>query len=141
MGRVRRLQCTEVFGVTKQDAEPSTPSDVDLAEIKVPSQYREQIVKLVSDNDDLIAKMDSQLSHTGTVTMKIDVNSHPPIRHRPYRVPLNKRQVVDAAIEEMLEAGIIERSKSSWAFPLVVVKKKDGTERMCVDFRSLNKIY
>lgn len=40
----------------------------------------------------------------------------------------------------MLAAKIITRSQSPWSFPLVVVGKKDGTQRMCVDFRSLNKI-
>ena len=40
----------------------------------------------------------------------------------------------------MLKANVIKRSKSPWSFPLVVVQKKDGTSRMCVDFRKLNKI-
>ena len=57
-----------------------------------------------------------------------------------YRVPLNKREIIDKAVKEMLDAKIIERSQSPWSFPLVVVKKKDGSDRMCVDFRTLNKI-
>ena len=43
-------------------------------------------------------------------------------------------------IESMLKANVIRRSKSPWSFPLVVVQKRDGTSRMCVDFRKLNKI-
>uniref|UniRef100_K1RDD8 Transposon Ty3-I Gag-Pol polyprotein n=1 Tax=Magallana gigas TaxID=29159 RepID=K1RDD8_MAGGI len=72
--------------------------------------------------------------------MKIETGDHQPIKNRPYRVPLNKRQIIDKAILEMMDAKIIERSQSPWSFPLVVVKKKDGSDRMCVDFRSLNKI-
>lgn len=52
---------------------------------------------------------------------------------------MNKRQTIDTAIDEMLAAKIITRSQSPWSFPLVVVGKKYGTQRMCVDFRSLNK--
>lgn len=47
---------------------------------------------------------------------------------------------MEQAIQEMLEAGIIERSQSPWRFPIVIAGKKDGGYRFCVDFRVLNKI-
>ena len=72
--------------------------------------------------------------------MKIDTGNHPPIKIRSYRTPLKKRRVVDRAIDDMLGANIIRRSKSPWSFPIVVVDKKDGTKRFCVDFRQLNKV-
>ena len=68
--------------------------------------------------------------------MKIDCQGHRALKNRAYRTPLNKRKIID----KMLEAKVIERSQSPWSFPLVVVKKKDGSDRMCVDFRTLNKI-
>lgn len=48
--------------------------------------------------------------------------------------------VVDQAIDDMLEANTIRRSKSPWSFPIVVVDKKDGIKPFCVDFREFNKV-
>lgn len=59
---------------------------------------------------------------------------------KPYRTLLNKRQIVDKAIDDMFDAKIIRRSNSPWSFPIVVVDKKDGSKRFCVDFRQLNKV-
>ena len=48
--------------------------------------------------------------------------------------------MIEEAVDEMLEAKIISRSRSDWSFPVVIVDKKDGTKRFCVDFRKLNNI-
>ena len=72
--------------------------------------------------------------------MCIDTGNHEPIKKQPYRTPLKQRKIVETAIEEMLEAGVIERSRSPWGFPIVLVEKRDGSKRFCVDFRALNKI-
>ena len=92
------------------------------------------------ENKDLFAQTDAELGHTDTVRMKLDTGEHPPLKIKQYKTPLNKRAVIDNAVDEMLEAGIIRRSRSPLSFPEVVVDKKDGSKRFCVDFRQLNKI-
>ena len=54
-------------------------------------------------------------------------------------MPLAKRREAQQAIEEMQNAGVIEPSLSPWASPIVLVRKKDGTTRFCVDYRKLNQ--
>lgn len=140
-GRLIEDAHLEIFSVTQETESTTTDSfEKELKEVKIPSELRSKVHKILHKNKKLFAKKDTELGHTKTVTMKLDTGDHPPIKLRPYRAPLNKRKIIDNALEEMLEAKVIERSKSSWSFPLVVVKKKDGSDRMCVDFRFLNKI-
>ena len=63
-----------------------------------------------------------------------------PIRLPPYILPRAYRDIVRTELEEMENDGIIRRSSSEWAFLIVLVKKKDNTLRMCVDYRRLNAI-
>lgn len=61
-----------------------------------------------------------------------------PRRLPPYRVPIALREEVDRQVKELLELGLIEPSDSDWSHPIVCVSKKDGTVRLCVDYRLLN---
>lgn len=62
-----------------------------------------------------------------------------PFNMRPYRYSIIQKYVVDKLVEEMLNQGIIQRSNSPYASPIVLVKKKDGSWRLCVDYRRLDK--
>ena len=95
---------------------------------------------LLKRNVDLFAQNDSDFSHTDTVKMKNNTGDHLPIKLRPYNTPLANCKVIDNAVDEMLDAKIIERSKSPWSFLRIIVDKKDGSKRFCVDFRALNKV-
>lgn len=111
-----------------------------MTELNVPPEHRPRIERLVDQNSDLFASTDADLGHTSATQMKIDTGNHPPIKMKPYRTPLNKRKIEDKAIDDMLDSNVIRRSKSPWSFPIVVVDKKDGLKRFCVDFRQLKKI-
>jgi hypothetical protein len=61
-----------------------------------------------------------------------------PKRLKPYRVPITLQKEVDRQVKELLDMGLIEPSDSEWAHPVVCVAKKNGSVRLCIDFRLLN---
>ena len=62
-----------------------------------------------------------------------------PIKQQPRRIPLHQLDVVEEMIQDMERQNIIRPSDSPWASPVVIVAKKDGTCRFCVDYRKLNE--
>ena len=63
-----------------------------------------------------------------------------PIAKRPCRMGVNELEELKKQIKELQEKGFIHPSSSPWGAPVIFVDKKDGTQRMCVDYRSLNEV-
>lgn len=74
------------------------------------------------------------------IEMTIKLTENKVISYKPYRMSYYEREVVRKIVAELLSAGIIEESQSPYASPVLLVKKKEGGYRMCVDYRALNKI-
>ena len=70
----------------------------------------------------------------------IDLTNNRPIRCKPYPLPYDKRGWIREEIKNMMDTGIVRESSLLYAFPRVVVKKKDGSNRMCIDYRKLNLV-
>ena len=90
--------------------------------------------------DDILAISHTDLPADTIVKHHIDTGNCLPIRQRAYRLPPAYEKWVQEEIDQLLEAGIIAKSHSPWASPIVMVPKKDGKPRMCIDYRKLNKV-
>ncbi|XP_041356959.1 uncharacterized protein LOC121374100 [Gigantopelta aegis] len=97
----------------------------------------QEVRKLLYEYSDVLS--DSP-GYTSLASHDIRLLSDTPVRVKPYPLPFAMRDVVDDEVRSMLQMDIIEYSDSPYSSPIVIVKKKDGTNRFCIDFRRLNKI-
>lgn len=71
--------------------------------------------------------------------MEIHLHDSTPVVYRPYRLSYSERAVVRDLVKELEESGIVRESSSEYATPILLVRKKTGDYRLCIDFRALNK--
>lgn len=132
---VRQVNVQEVPGETK-----SWPVAVQLDESQFTVEQRQQITQLLQKHQNVFSKHDEDYGFTDKVLHVIPTGDAAPIRDRYSRIPPKLYQEVRELLGNMLDSGIIGESSSPWAAPVVLVRKKDGTLRFCVDYRKLNGV-
>lgn len=108
--------------------------DLDNIEVK-------KLKEFLCSYQEVFSKSPSDICHTELVNHKINTGNAKPIKLKPYRLPLAKREVAEKEIQDMASRGIMEPSSSACCSPVVMVtKKKDQSIRFCIDFRKINDI-
>ena len=115
-----------------QDLVEQTCQDLD------PAQRRRLAAILLEYSDIFPVPGAPLIGHTDAVEHDINTGDRPPIRCAPRRMSPQKMKQEEECITEMLTGGQIEPSDSPWSSPVVLVTKKDGGNRFCVDYRRLN---
>ena len=98
------------------------------------------LASLVEDYADVFSTSRDDIGRTSVTKHTIDTGDARPIRQPARRLPLHKKTVAEQEVSRMLERGVIEPSSSPWAAPVVLVRKKDGSTRFCIDYRKLNEV-
>ena len=101
------------------------------------TKQRAELFKLLENYKTVIS---SEPGCTDALVHEIKLTTNEPIRKKPYSVPLHLREDFDAEIDTMFKLGIIEHSNSPYCHPAVMVRKKNLTWRVVIDFRLLNEI-
>ena len=100
-------------------------------------EQRNEVMEVLRRCEEIFTEIPGKASAIG---LKIDLADDRPIRCKPYSLPYAKRGEIREEIKDLMVTGIVRESSLPYASPLVVVKKKDGSNRMCVDYRKLNLV-
>ena len=106
---------------------------------KTPEQ-KDMLESLLCEYQDVFSKDETDLGLTNIAEHEIDTSGARPIKQAPRRVPTALLQEEKQAIDQMLKQGVIQESTSPWASPIVLVRKKNGKIRTCIDYRKLNDV-
>ncbi|XP_041477315.1 uncharacterized protein LOC121425354 [Lytechinus variegatus] len=98
---------------------------------------RTKMEKLIQEFADVMTDVPGQ---TDIISHSVNLSTQSYVRSRPYQVPQALRDTIKKEVDLMLKMGIIEKSTSPFASPVVIVQKKDGKNRFCVDYRKLNAV-
>ena len=99
-----------------------------------------QLAKLLIEYQDVFARDEFDLGNFSGIEHSIDTGQAKPIKQRMRRTPVCFMGEEEAHLKKMLEAGVIQESTSEWASAPVLIRKRDGTVRWCVDYRALNDV-
>lgn len=95
--------------------------------------------KLLFKHQESFAKSKNEVGKCSILKHSIDTGCAAPVRQPLRRTPQSYEGEEDKYVKEQLEAGTIRPSNSAWSSPLVMVRKKSGEIRVCVDYRKLNE--
>ncbi len=104
------------------------------------NEESKQLHSLLLEFADIFSEGPHDLGRTDLVKHQINTGGATPIRQPPRRLPFAKREEAVKSVNEMYEQGIIEPAAGPWCSPVVLVKKKDGGMRFCIDYRKLNDV-
>ena len=101
---------------------------------------KDQLKNFLLANHDAFALMEGERGETDQIQMQIDTGSSLPLYQPARRTPFAAHEEIARQLHQMQQQGVISPSTSPWASPVVLVRKKDGSLRFCIDFRKLNAI-
>jgi hypothetical protein len=149
IGHIEELKIADVEKTIKElppEEKPPTEEEINqiLGEIslnkKLSEDQKARFLDLIRKNIHVFRLNFNKPTHTTVTEHSIETTTNNPIRQYPYRVTMMEQAIIRKEIAKMLGMGIIRPSKSPWASPIVLVTKKDGSIRFCIDYRKLNAV-
>ena len=116
------------------------PNNINLEDSELTIDQKEKLLKLLKKYSNIFAEDPKNPGTTNQVFHHINTKKHQPINQPSYRTGPKEDETINKEVKEMLKNQVIQPSTSPWSSPIVLVKKKDGKLRFCVNYRKLNTI-
>ena len=131
------------FLISPGDIYPNRKVELEDADIK--EATRVSFEALCEQQHEAFSKNNKDIGRTQLIEMEIDTGDSLPVAQSPYTLPLKHYDWVRQEIETLEKSGVIERSLSRWASPVIVVPKKSAPDepprrRLCIDYRKVNAL-
>jgi len=134
----------DVLLLEQKDVSPQEPFsegpdiNINLESADLTEKQKSQMHQLLTEFSDVFSVQGGPLGRTDVVKHAIATEGRP-VRQPPRRLPESLKPVVNSEVDKMSQ-GVIRNSTSPWSSPIVMVQKKDGSWRFCIDFRKVNSL-
>lgn len=135
----RATQIYMMSNVSEVTVSVIEPCDTINCNPNLSEEHRAALKDVLTEYRDCFSSSLKDLGYTNATKMTIDLEDSQPVVYRPYRMSHSERSLVRDMVDDMLSSGIVRESSSPYASPIVLVKKKTGEKRLCVDYRALNR--
>jgi len=115
----------------------NSPPDVDLGDLT--EDQKIAVVNMLKEEADSFSKDDDDVGCAEGLQLKINLSDNRPVQKNYTAIPKPLFPEVKQYVEDLLNRGWVRKSRSAYSSPVVCVRKKDGSLRLCVDFRELNR--
>ncbi|ETV90402.1 hypothetical protein H310_14805 [Aphanomyces invadans] len=125
--------------VRTESPAPKEEIPIDWTESSLSAEQKEQLRKVLLKFD-LFVTTSKAPGRTDLVKCYINTAGDSPIKQAPFRVAQKEGEIMEAEIKQYLELGLIRKSTSPWASPVLMIRKPDGSIGFCIDYRRLNDV-
>lgn len=139
----RGWKCEEFLNESKQvlnigKEQGPTPNIGEITVGPVDKEQKQDLIALLNEFRGCVAKDVSELGCARSAKMRIILEDDKPFSFRPYRMAPKEQEMVSDMVGDLIKYGIVRESDSEFASPILLVSKKNGEKRLCIDYRKLN---